>query len=102
DQMRLLASSWCPNVGLSSAPSRGSIDAVGSPKIGRTSIARRSHSCASLQFASCSEKSAIRTEVFGQTLSDKMPSLRSSVVDRVRLIRVPQALLSKQLGDALR
>ena len=36
---------WCcPSAKLSSAPSPGLIAAVGSPRIGRTSIARRSHS----------------------------------------------------------
>src|SRR6266481_5239180 len=56
------------NAGSSNAPSLGSIAAGGSPRIGRTSIARRSHSCASLQFASCSENSVIRPKVSGQTL----------------------------------
>jgi hypothetical protein len=41
---------------------------AGSPRIGRTSIERRSRSCTSHQSASCSENSAIRPEVSGQTL----------------------------------
>src|SRR6266568_2582355 len=57
------------NAGSSNAPSLGSIAAGGSPRIGRTSIARRLHSCASLQFASCSENSVIRPKLSGQTLS---------------------------------
>src|SRR5258705_6436093 len=47
---------------------RGSIAAEGSPRIGRISTERRSHSCASPQSASCSENSAIRPEVSGPTL----------------------------------
>ena len=58
----------CPNAGSSSAPLPGSIAAAGSPKIGKTSIARRSHSCASLQSASCSENFVIPLDVPGQTL----------------------------------
>jgi hypothetical protein len=45
---------WCcPNAGSSSAPLRGSIAAEGSPRIGRISTERGSHSCASPQSASC-------------------------------------------------
>ena len=58
----------CPNAGSSSAPLRGSIAAEGSPRIGRISTEKRSRSCASPQSASCSENSAIRPEVSGQTL----------------------------------
>src|ERR1700687_4376765 len=58
----------CPNAGSSSAPSRGSIAAEGSPRIGRISTERRSRSCALPQSASCSENSAIRREVSGRTL----------------------------------
>ena len=47
-----------------------SIAAEGSPRIGRISTEKRSRSCASPQFASCSENSAIRPEVSGQTLKD--------------------------------
>ena len=57
------------NDGSLNAPSRGSIAADDLPKIGRISTARRSHSCASLQFASCSESYAIRPKLSGQTLS---------------------------------
>src|SRR5450759_1510190 len=46
---------FCPNAGSSSAPSLGSIAVEDSPKIGRTSTARRSRSCASPQSVSCSE-----------------------------------------------
>src|ERR1035437_3619586 len=52
-----------------SAPSLGSIAAEGSPRIGRTAIERRSHSCASPQSALCSENFVIRPKVSGQTLS---------------------------------
>ena len=55
--------------GSSSAPSLGSTAAEGSPRIGRTSIARRSHSCASHQSASCSENFVILLDVPGQTLT---------------------------------
>ena len=59
----------CPNAGSSSRSIACLIAAEGSPKIGRTSTERRSRSCASPQSASCSENSAIRPEVSGQTLS---------------------------------
>jgi uncharacterized membrane protein YgcG len=39
------------------------------PRIGRISTEKRSRSCASPQYASCSENSAIRPEVSGRTLS---------------------------------
>src|SRR5437660_6382847 len=61
---------WCSRaVGSWSAPLLGSTAAEDLPRIGRTSIARRSHSCASLQSASCSENFVIRLDVPGQTLS---------------------------------
>src|SRR5258705_3710094 len=63
----------CPNAGSSSALSRGSIAAEGSPTIGRTSTESRSRSCASPQSASCSENSAIRPEVSGRTLREWRP-----------------------------
>src|SRR6266702_3274475 len=70
------------NAGSSNAPSLGSIAAGGSPKIGRTSIARRLHSCASLQFASCSENSVIRPKVSGQTLKEEaLKSLLHNWID---------------------
>src|SRR5258705_4661317 len=56
------------NDGSSSEPSPGSIAAEDLPKIGKISTARRSHSCASPQFASCSENYAIRPQLSGQTL----------------------------------
>src|SRR3972149_3462333 len=70
-----------PNDGSSNAPSRGSIAAAGSPRIGRTSNARRSHSCASLQSASCSENYAIQPKLSGQTLRGywHVPFRRSAV-----------------------
>jgi transposase len=46
----------------------GSTAAEGLPRIGRTSIARRSRSCASHQSASCSEYFVIQLDVPGQTL----------------------------------
>ena len=57
----------CPSDGSSSVPSRGSTDAEDWPRIGRTSIARRSLSCASLQSVSCCENFAIQSDVSGQT-----------------------------------
>src|SRR5205807_8842966 len=61
---------WCSRaVGSWSAPLLGSTAAEDLPRIGRTSIARRSHSCASLQSASCSENFVIRLDVPGQTLN---------------------------------
>src|ERR1700675_477889 len=56
--------------GLSSALSLGSIAVAGSPRTGRTSIGKRSHSCASPQSASCSEDFVIPHEVTGQTLNE--------------------------------
>jgi hypothetical protein len=44
------------------------------PRIGRTSIAKRSHSCVSPQSASCSENSAIPSDLSGQTLRTAAPS----------------------------
>src|SRR5208282_880499 len=46
----------------------GSIDVGGSPRIGRTAIAKRWRSCTSPQSGSCLESYAIRPKVFGQTL----------------------------------
>ena len=46
----------------------GSIDVGGSPRIGRTAIAKRWRSCTSPQSGSCLENYAIRPKVFGQTL----------------------------------
>src|SRR5215204_6972079 len=61
--------SCCPNAGSSSARLLGSTVVEGLPRIGKTSIARGLHSCASPQSASCSENSAIPPDVLGQTLS---------------------------------
>ena len=49
DQAKALSS--CPNAGSSNAPWPGSIAAAGWPRIGRTSTARHSPSCASHQSA---------------------------------------------------
>src|ERR1700726_4092522 len=76
------ASPFCPNAGSSSARLRGSTAAEGSPKIGKTSIARRSHSCALLQSASCSENSAIPANVSGQTLTGRVRLIVSSLPHR--------------------
>src|SRR5208282_5201332 len=63
---------WCYHaVGSSNAPLLGSTAAEGSPRIGRTSIARRSPSCASPQSASCSENFVIPLNVPGQTLRER-------------------------------
>ena len=66
--IRPKASWFCRSAGSSSAPSPGSTDAEGSPRIGKTSTARRSHSCASPQSASCCENFVIPLDVSGQTL----------------------------------
>src|SRR5262245_9954318 len=63
------ASRSYPSAGSSSGTYLGSIAHEGSPRIGRTSIARHLHSCASHQFVSCSENYAIRPKLSGQTLS---------------------------------
>ncbi len=55
-------------VGSWTEPLFGSTAAEDLPRIGITSIARRSRSYASPQFASCSESFAIQFHVFGQTL----------------------------------
>src|SRR6266480_4249545 len=57
------------HVGWSSEPLLGSTDADGLPKIGRISITRRSHSCASHPSASCSENFVIPLDVPGRTLA---------------------------------
>ena len=61
-------SSYYPNAGLSSARWPGSIAAADWPRTGKTSIAKRSLSCALLPSASCSENFVILHELFGQTL----------------------------------
>ena len=61
--------SWCcPSAGSLSGRWHSSTAAADSPRIGRTSIARRWHSCASLQSASCSESFVILFDVPGRTL----------------------------------
>src|ERR1700686_4856879 len=59
--------------GSSNERSHGSGGAGVSPKIGRISIARRSHFCASLQSGSCSENYEIPRDLSGQTLSLEPP-----------------------------
>src|SRR5437899_7574462 len=59
----------CRNAGSLSAPLRGSTAAAAWPRIGSASTERPWRSCVSPQSASCSENSAIRPEVSGQTLS---------------------------------
>src|SRR6266404_6167725 len=58
----------CRNAGSLSAPLRGSTAAAAWPRIGSASTERPWRSCVSPQSASCSENSAIRPEVSGQTL----------------------------------
>src|SRR5258708_24518709 len=66
--------SWCFHaVGSSNAPLLGSTAAEGLPRIGRTSIATRWHSCGLPQSASCSENFVIPPDVFGQTLRIALP-----------------------------
>ena len=78
--MNCISSSSCRRDGSSSAPLRGSTDAEGWQRIGRISIARRSHSCTSLQSVSCSENFAIPHEVSGQTLRVLvLPKLRTQI-----------------------
>src|SRR5258707_389118 len=55
--------------GSSNERSHGLGGAGVSPKIGRISIEKRSHFCASLQSDSCSENYAIQHDLSGQTLS---------------------------------
>jgi hypothetical protein len=62
------------HVGWSSEPLLGSTDADGLPKIGRISITRRSHSCASHPSASCSENFVIPLDVPGRTLTIGSPA----------------------------
>ena len=84
--MNCISSSSCRRDGSSSAPLRGSTDAEGWQRIGRISIARRSHSCTSLQSVSCSENFAIPHEVSGQTLirvvAMPQPALRPDLIHR--------------------
>src|SRR6266404_7964653 len=54
--------------GSSNERSHGLGGAGVSPKIGRISIEKRSHFCASLQSDSCSENYAIQHDLSGQTL----------------------------------
>ena len=82
--MNCISSSSCRRDGSSSAPLRGSTDAEGWQRIGRISIARRSHSCTSLQSVSCSENFAIPHEVSGQTV------INNSVLASVRVWLLPQ------------
>src|SRR5271166_6852541 len=76
----LKASSPYPSAGSSNAPSPGSAAAADWPRIGNASTARRSPSCASPPFASCSESYAIPRDVLGQTLSGFTEGMR----DRLR------------------
>jgi hypothetical protein len=66
--MRPKASKSCPGVGLLSELYPGWADVADWPRIGKISIGRRSLSCTSPPFASCSEGSVINHEVFGPTL----------------------------------
>ena len=72
---RLRASSFCPSVESSSAPSPGSIVAEGWPRIGNVSTERRSPSSNSPPSASCYENSAIQDNLPGQTLRDSAVAL---------------------------
>src|SRR6266480_1795854 len=72
----------CPSAGSLSGRWRGSTAAADSPRIGRTSIAQRSRSCASPQSGSCSENFVILTDVSGQTLR---ADANSSEFKRTRL-----------------
>src|SRR5437667_9485297 len=66
----------CRNAGSLSAPLRGSTAAAAWPRIGSASTERPWRSCVSPQSASCSENSAIRPEVSGQTL--RCPNCRKT------------------------
>src|SRR6266436_643189 len=59
--------------GSSNERSHGLGGAGVSPKIGRISIEKRSHFCASLQSDSCSENYAIQHDLSGQTLTLQLP-----------------------------
>src|ERR1700691_1139948 len=67
--------------GSSNERSHGSDGAGVSPKIGRISIARRSHFCASPQSGSCSENSAIQHDHSGQTLKQLLQRIGLTAVD---------------------
>src|SRR5438067_3100699 len=77
DPKTLSVSRSYQNDGSSNAPSHGSIAADDPPRIGKISTARRSHSCALLQSASCSESYAIHPKLSGQTLSECLPMASS-------------------------
>ncbi len=68
--MRPKASRSCQGAGWSRELLLGSVAVEDWPRTGRTSIAKRSPSCASLQSASCSENFVIPPEVIGQTLRE--------------------------------
>ena len=79
--MRRRASRSCLDAGSSNEPFPGSVVVEDWPRIGRTSTERRSLSCASPPFASCSESYAIPHDVFGRTLRGrKTLYTRSGVV----------------------
>src|SRR5712664_3313805 len=64
--------------GSSNERSHGLGGAGVSPKIGRISIEKRSHFCASLQSDSCSENYAIQHDLSGQTLTLQLLFLSGS------------------------
>ena len=95
--MNCISSSSCRRDGSSSAPLRGSTDAEGWQRIGRISIARRSHSCTSLQSVSCSENFAIPHEVSGQTLRAEINEKQArSIKYQLTIAKLP---LAKDLED---
>ena len=78
--MRPKASRSCQGAGWSRELLLGSVAVEDWPRTGRTSIAKRSPSCASLQSASCSENFVIPPEVIGQTLrKDRLETDNSAV-----------------------
>src|SRR5499426_315006 len=81
--------SWCcPSAGSLSGRSRGSTAAADSPRIGKTSIAQRSRSCASPQSGSCSENFVILTDVSGQTLRPIVPHVLIRILQLFLLLLV--------------
>src|SRR4051794_24866342 len=85
--------SSCPSDGSWSARLRGSADAAGSPRTGRTSTARRSPSSASLPSVSCYEGFATPHDVLGQTLTKGEAQLAiirtdEAASDRVRSVAI--------------
>ena len=86
------------NDGSSSAPSPGSIVAVGSPGTGKIAVAMRSPSSASLPSDSCSESSAIPHEVAGRTLTTESTRRRLGSLERLLEMCFCCSIVAMKLG----